>query len=60
MSAIYEWSNRLKRSRVDRVRYKGKLIMWSAEKAFGFIQPIADGAHVFTHKSALSNNKRNY
>ena len=40
------------------MRYKGKLIKWNAEKAFGFIQPNAGGTDVFIHKTALSNRKR--
>lgn len=40
------------------MRYKGKLIKWNADKAFGFIQPNAGGADVFIHKTALSNRKR--
>lgn len=40
------------------MRTEGKLIKWNADKAFGFIQPNAGGAHVFIHKTALSNIKR--
>jgi uncharacterized membrane protein YsdA (DUF1294 family)/cold shock CspA family protein len=40
------------------VRYKGKLIKWNAEKAFGFVRPNAGGTDVFIHKTALSNRKR--
>jgi uncharacterized membrane protein YsdA (DUF1294 family)/cold shock CspA family protein len=43
---------------VGLLRYKGKLIKWHADKAFGFIQPNAGGTHVFMHKTALSNRKR--
>jgi uncharacterized membrane protein YsdA (DUF1294 family)/cold shock CspA family protein len=41
-----------------RLRYKGKLINWNVDKAFGFIQPNAGGADIFIHKSALFNRKR--
>ncbi|AGH43300.1 cold shock and DUF1294 domain-containing protein [Paraglaciecola psychrophila] len=40
------------------MRYKGKLIKWNVDKAFGFIQPNAGGADIFIHKSALFNRKR--
>jgi uncharacterized membrane protein YsdA (DUF1294 family)/cold shock CspA family protein len=40
------------------LRYKGKLIKWNVDKAFGFIQPNAGGADIFIHKSALFNRKR--
>ncbi|MFT6991318.1 MAG: uncharacterized membrane protein YsdA (DUF1294 family)/cold shock CspA family protein [Paraglaciecola sp.] len=40
------------------MRCKGKLIKWNAAKAFGFIQPNRGGAHVFIHKTALSNRNR--
>lgn len=40
------------------MRYKGKLIKWNADKAFGFIQPNGGGAHIFIHKTALLNRKR--
>tara|TARA_B110000908_G_scaffold162653_1_gene208359 strand:+ start:260 stop:856 length:597 start_codon:yes stop_codon:yes gene_type:complete len=37
------------------VRYKGKLIKWNSDKAFGFILPNGGGPNVFIHKTALSN-----
>jgi uncharacterized membrane protein YsdA (DUF1294 family)/cold shock CspA family protein len=40
------------------LRYKGKLIKWNVDKAFGFIHPNAGGADIFIHKSALFNRKR--
>jgi uncharacterized membrane protein YsdA (DUF1294 family)/cold shock CspA family protein len=40
------------------MRYKGILIKWHADKAFGFIKPKAGGADIFIHKSALSNKKQ--
>lgn len=40
------------------MRYKGKLIKWNVDKAFGFIQPNTGGADIFIHKSALFNRKR--
>jgi cold shock CspA family protein len=40
------------------LRYKGKLIKWNVDKAFGFIQPNGGGADVFIHKTALCNRKR--
>jgi uncharacterized membrane protein YsdA (DUF1294 family)/cold shock CspA family protein len=40
------------------LRYKGILIKWNVDKAFGFIQPNAGGADIFIHKSALFNRKR--
>jgi uncharacterized membrane protein YsdA (DUF1294 family)/cold shock CspA family protein len=43
---------------VERVRLKGKLTKWNAEKAFGFIQPNGGGANVFIHKTAFANKNR--
>ena len=40
------------------MRSKGKFIKWNTDKAFGFIQPNVGGAHIFIHKTALSNRKR--
>ena len=40
------------------MRLKGKVIKWNEEKAFGFIAPNGGGAHVFIHKTALSNRSR--
>jgi uncharacterized membrane protein YsdA (DUF1294 family)/cold shock CspA family protein len=40
------------------LRYKGILIKWNVDKAFGFIQPNAGGADIFIHKSAIFNKKR--
>jgi uncharacterized membrane protein YsdA (DUF1294 family)/cold shock CspA family protein len=40
------------------VRYKGKLIKWDPDKAFGFIVPNGGGANIFIHKTALSNKQR--
>ena len=40
------------------MRYKGKLIKWNVEKAFGFIQPNRGGVDVFIHRTALSNRNR--
>jgi uncharacterized membrane protein YsdA (DUF1294 family)/cold shock CspA family protein len=40
------------------VRYKGKLIKWNSDKAFGFILPNGGGANVFMHKTALCNRQR--
>lgn len=40
------------------MRYKGKLIKWNSEKAFGFIQLDGCSANVFIHKTALFNRQR--
>ena len=40
------------------MRYKGKLIKWNANKAFGFIELNVGGPDVFIHKTALLNRKR--
>jgi cold shock CspA family protein len=40
------------------MRYKGKLIKWNSEKAFGFIQLDGCSANVFIHKTALFNTQR--
>lgn len=40
------------------LRFKGKLINWNENKAFGFVKPNGSGEHVFIHKTALSNRKR--
>jgi len=40
------------------MRFKGKLIKWDADKAFGFIAPNGGGSHVFIHKSAFASRNR--
>jgi len=40
------------------MRFKGKLINWNNEKAFGFIVPNGGGDQVFIHKNAFSNRQR--
>ncbi|MGB2741849.1 MAG: DUF1294 domain-containing protein [Cognaticolwellia sp.] len=40
------------------MRFKGKLLKWDDEKAFGFIVPNGGGNHVFIHKKAFSNRQR--
>ena len=42
----------------DKMRLKGTLIKWHADKAFGFIAPNGGGSHVFIHKSAFTNRNR--
>ena len=40
------------------MRFKGKLISWHADKAFGFILQNSGGNQVFIHKSAFVNRNR--
>ena len=40
------------------MRFKGKLISWHADKAFGFIVQNSGGNQVFIHKSAFVNRNR--
>ena len=40
------------------MRFKGKLIKWNTDKAFGFIAPNDGRSHVFIHKSAFANRQR--
>lgn len=40
------------------MRFKGKLIKWNKDKAFGFIAPNDGRSHVFIHKSDFANRQR--
>ena len=40
------------------MRFKGKLLQWYDDKAFGFIKPNSGGEDVFIHKTAFSNRQR--
>lgn len=40
------------------MRFKGKLISWHTDKAFGFIVQNSGGNQVFIHKSAFVNRNR--